>query len=70
MINQKSKALFLSILVLQTSEEILIQKDNKIEKVFFKMFFPLLLPYASPDTPSLKGYNQLFVLKWGEKEVE
>ena len=59
MTDQKSKALFSPILVLQSSGRIQSQKDDEMAEVFLQTFFPPLLPYVPPDTPSLEGYNQL-----------
>lgn len=70
MTDQKLKALFSPIPVFQISEGILVQKDDKIAEVFLKTFFLSLPPYISPDTSSLKGYNQLLMLELGEKEVK
>ncbi len=39
-------------------------------EVFLQTFFPLLLPYVPPDTPSLEGYDQLPMPELEKKEVE
>lgn len=69
MTDQKLKASFSPILVLQTSEGILVQKDDEIAEAFLKTFFPPLPPYIPPDTLSLEGYNQLPMPEL-EEEIE
>ncbi len=70
MTDQKSKALFSPIPVLQSSGGIQLQKDDEIAEVFLETFFPQLPPYVPPDTPSLERYNQLPMPELEEKKVE